>query len=116
MPKNMQMGMGRKMMGPMMDPRSRFFMALANDHRLKIIELLKDGEKSSAQLIEALGLYASIVSRHLTMLRNVGIVAARKEGVSLYFRLADERVLTLVDLSGDIIKNWYDQNRELFNF
>ncbi len=82
MPKDM-MGMGGKMMGPMMDPRSKFFMALANDHRLKMIEMLRDGEKSSSQIIEALGLYPSVVSRHLTMLRNVGIVAARKEGVTL---------------------------------
>ena len=116
MPKHMKMGMGGKMMGPMMDPRSKFFMALANDHRLKMIELLKDGEKSSSQIIEALGLYPSVVSRHLTTLRNVGVVAARKEGVTLYFRLADERILQLMDLAGEIIKDWYEKNREFFNF
>lgn len=116
MPRDMKMGMGGKMMGPMMDPRTRFFMALANDHRLKMIELLKDGEKSSSEIMDALGLYASVVSRHLTMLRNVGIVASRKEGVIIYFRLADENVLKIIDIAGDIIKNWYEQRRELFNF
>ncbi len=105
---------GGMMGGPMMDPRSRFFMALASDHRVKIIEALKDGEKSSAELISLLGLDPSVVSRHLMMLRNVGIVYGRKEGVTMYFNLSDKRVLKLIDLATQITMDWYMNFQNFF--
>ncbi len=114
MPRGMGKGPRGRMMGPMADPRSRFFMALASDQRLKILELLKDGEKSSAEIIQALGLDPSVVSRHLMMLRNIGLVAARKEGIVLYFSIADDRVLQLIDLATQIIKDWFDQHWQFF--
>jgi len=106
--------MGGRMMGPMTDPRSKFFMALASDQRIKILESLKKGEKSSADLISVLELDPSVVSRHLMMLRNVGLVSARKEGVSLYFTLADERLLKVIDLATEITKDWFDRFQHFF--
>jgi len=113
MPRGMRMvpGMGGRLMGALGDPRSRLFMALASDQRLKILELLQQGEKNSADLIEALKLDASVVSRHLMMLRNLGLVQARKERVTMYFSIADERVLQLMELATRIIKDWLDQHR-----
>jgi len=114
MPRVGKMGMGGRMMGPMTDPRSRFFMALASDQRIRILELLKESEKSSSDIIQALELDASVISRHLMMLRNVGLVAARKDGVALYFSIADERVFRIVDLATEVIKDWFDQHRAFF--
>jgi len=114
MPRGMRMGLGGRMMGPMMDPRSRFFMALASDQRLRILDLLKGNEKSSADIIKALELDASVISRHLMMLRNVGLVNARKEGVVMYFSIADDRVFQIVDLATQLIKDWLDQHRSFF--
>ena len=108
------MGMGGRMMGPMMDPRSRFFMALASDQRLKILELLKTGEKSSQEIISAVGLDASVISRHLMMMRHAGLVSARKEGVALYFSLADDRVLQIIEIATRITKDWFDQFQQFF--
>ena len=112
--RGMKMGMGGRMMGPMMDPRSRFFMALASDQRIKILELLKEAEKSSAEIIQALELDASVISRHLMMLRNVGLVAARKQGVALYFSITDDRVFKIIDLATEVIKDWFDQHWAFF--
>jgi len=108
------MRMGGRMMGPMMDPRSKFFMAMASDQRIKILESLKKGEKSSSDLIAVLDLDPSVVSRHLMMLRNVGLVSARKEGVALYFMLADDRVLEVLDLATKITKDWFDRFQHFF--
>ncbi len=102
------------MMGPMMDPRSRLFMALANDQRLKILTLLKEGEKSTAEILEALQLDPSVVSRHLTLLRNVGLIQARKEGVSQRYTVADERIFEMIRLASAIIKDWLDKHLEFF--
>ncbi len=105
----------RRMMGQMDDPRSRFFMALASDQRIKIIEALKEGEKSSGEIISILGLDPSVVSRHLTLLRNVGLVSARKEGVSLYFSLGDERALDVIELATKISKDWFKGFQSFFD-
>ncbi len=110
-------GRGRRfsMMGQMSDPRSKLFMALACDQRVKIIEALKDSEKSSSQLIEILGLDPSVVSRHTMMLRNSGLVSARKEGVVVYFSLADKRAVKLLETAGEITKEWYKSLHEFFD-
>lgn len=107
--RGMKMGMGGRMMGPMMDPCSRLFMALASDQRLKILELLQEGEKSSREIIETLGLDPSVISRHLMMMRHIGLVAARKEGVMAYFSLADERVLQIIEIATRITKDWFSR-------
>jgi len=106
--------MGGSMMCLMADPRSRFFMTLASGQRIRILELLKDGEKSSADIIQVLDLDASVVSRHLMMLRNVGMVSARKEGVTLYFSIADTRVFQILDLAAEALKDWFEKRQSFF--
>ncbi len=112
----MRHGMHHKgpMMGPMMDPRSRLFMALANDQRLKILFLLKDGEKTTAEILEALQLDPSVVSRHLMVLRNVGLIHAHKEGTGLRYSIADKRIYDILKLASAIIKDWLDKHLEFF--
>ncbi len=107
-------GMGGRMMGPMMDPRSRFFMALSSDQRLRIIELLKSGEKSLSDFTKELEIDISVVSRHLMMLRGLGIVSARREGVFVYFNIADKRIFDVITLSNQIISDWFKQNQQMF--
>ncbi len=108
-------GRGFGMMGGMTDPRGKLFMALACDQRIKILEALKEGEKSSAQLIDILLLDPSVVSRHTMTLRNAGLVSARKEGVVVYFSLADKRVSKLINLATDITKEWYKNLHKFFD-
>ncbi len=107
-------GMHGHRMGPMMDPRSRFFMALASDQRLRILDALKDEEKNSSTLVELLDLDASVVSRHLMMLRNIGLVTARKQGTALYFSIADKRVFEIINTATEMIKDWLDQHKQFF--
>lgn len=94
------------------NPCSRLFKVLASDQRLQILRLLKEGEKSSMQIIEGLHLDASVVSRHLRMLRNFRIIAVRKEGNVLYFSLADERILKIWDLAREITTDFHKWNLE----
>lgn len=114
MPRGMMRGMHGRMMGSMMDPRSRFFMALSSDQRLRIIEMLKDGEKTLADFTRDLQIDISVVSRHLMMLRSLGIVSARREGVYVYFNIADKRVFDVIALSNQIISDWFKRNQQIF--
>lgn len=113
MPRGMHR-MGGRMMGSMMDPRSRFFMALSSDQRLRIIEMLKSGEKTLADFTRDLQIDVSVVSRHLMMLRGFGIVSARREGVYVYFNIADKRIFDVISLSNQIISDWFKQNQQMF--
>lgn len=69
---------------------SRFFRALGDDTRLRIIALLSHGELCVCHLQEALGLSQPNISRQLGVLRAAGIVEDRREGNWVYYRLLEQ--------------------------
>lgn len=76
---------------------ARLLKLLANDRRLLILCRLLEGEVSVGQLTAAVGLSQSAVSQHLGRLRNAGIVATRRDGQTVLYRLASpvtEQVLS----------------------
>src|SRR5579875_3245911 len=83
--------------------RSRFFRVLGDPKRLKILEFLLDGEKSVGAIVEHLQAPQGRVSNHLACLRWCGFVATRREGRSVYYRLADARVRDLLRLADSMI-------------
>lgn len=68
----------------------RFFKALADESRLKIVGLLASSERSVRELAELLDLRAPTVSHHLGRLRELGIVGVRAEGTTRYYSLQVE--------------------------
>ena len=71
------------------------FKALSDETRLRILTLLTHGELCVCDLMAVLLLPQSTVSRHLAYLRNSGLIADRRDGVWMYYRL--EQQLTVVD-------------------
>lgn len=74
------------------------FKALGEPSRLEILNALRSGERTVTELLEATGLAQANASRHLQVLYGAGFVQRRKDGVSIYYRLADGDVLRLCDL------------------
>lgn len=70
--------------------------AMAHVHRLEILELIAQGERSVESLAEHSGLSVANTSQHLQNLRRAGLVTARREGKFVLYRLADEAVLTML--------------------
>jgi len=66
------------------------FKALADEPRVRILAALVGGELCVCQLVELLGLATSTVSKHVTILRQAGLVDSRKQGRWVYCRLAEE--------------------------
>lgn len=66
------------------------FKALADETRLRILALLTQGELCVCDLMAILQLPQSTVSRHLAYLRNAGLLTDRREGVWMYYRLAEQ--------------------------
>lgn len=70
---------------------SKIFKAIGDRSRLKIIALLRNGEKSVNEITKAVGLSQSTVSRHLGVLKEAEVVSDRREGQQVYYRL--ERII-----------------------
>jgi ArsR family transcriptional regulator len=69
----------------------RLFRAFSDRTRLRVLHLLRDGERCVCELVDALGVPQPKVSRHLAYLRRAGLVLARKQGLWSYYRLAPAR-------------------------
>ena len=82
---------------------ARFFTGLDDPTRVLILELLLDGEKNVSELVERIGSPQGRVSAHLSCLRWCGYVAARRDGRSIYYRLADDRVRALLRIAHELV-------------
>lgn len=79
-----------------------FLRALSHEARLRVLCELISGERTAGELVDASGLSQSALSQHLAKLREDGLVATRREGQTIHYRLADPKagqiVATLHDL------------------
>ena len=87
--------------------------SFADPTRLSIINELRDGEKLVGQLVEALNIAQSAVSRHLALLRERGVVTFRREGTSVYYRLSDPKIEEACDILHRILMDQIARNRSL---
>ncbi len=66
---------------------------LANAKRLQILNLLKNGEMSVGAMVAALNIAKPNLSQHLAVMRQKGILASRREGTTIYYRLATPHII-----------------------
>jgi len=78
--------------------------ALGQPTRLKILELLVDGERCVCEIFPAIGGEQSNVSKHLGFLRSQGIVIADRRGMRVFYRLADRRIAKLLEDAENCVK------------
>jgi DNA-binding transcriptional ArsR family regulator len=70
--------------------------------RLQIVELLdRDGEQNVTAIYEALGLEQAVASQHLNLMRDKGVLASRRDGVNVFYRIQDARVTQVIDCIHD---------------
>lgn len=74
----------------------RLFSLLAHPARLRILDILRCGEACVCHLQAALGAPQPYVSQQLRVLREAGVISQRREGLFVYYRLADERMAHLL--------------------
>jgi DNA-binding transcriptional ArsR family regulator len=87
---------------------AKYFRALGEPTRLRIIELLSKEELSVGEIVERLSLPQPTVSNHLACLRWCGFVANHREHRTVHYRLGDERVMQAVELARGLLND----NRE----
>jgi DNA-binding transcriptional ArsR family regulator len=87
--------------------------SLSDPKRLQIIQELRGGEKSVSELAGILGLKQSNTSQHLGVLRRVGVIIPRKEGHTVYYRLADAKIAEACDLVHELIGEQLQRSQQL---
>ena len=81
---------------------ARLLRALANERRLLILCQLSDGERSVGELQPRVGLSQSALSQHLAVLREEGVVATRREGQTIWYRIEDPAAVKVVATLAEI--------------
>lgn len=81
-----------------LDQASQLLKAMASPNRLMLLCMLAEGEKSVSELAEKLNLRQSTVSQHLARLRLDQLVTARREGQSIYYRIADRTAEKVIQI------------------
>ena len=83
--------------------KANLFRVLGHPARVRILELLRDGERSVGALQAELELDSGGTSQHLAALRRIGLVESRREGTSVFYRVDDEHVFDLLAAGRSII-------------
>lgn len=81
---------------------ARIAKAIANPHRLELVDVLAQGERSVEELAKESALSIANASQHLQALRDAHLVSSRKEGQRVYYRLADASVFQLLQIIREI--------------
>ena len=82
---------------------AKFFRGLGDPTRVRVLQLLAEGERTVGELVDQTGTLQGRLSSHLACLRWCGFVATRREGRLVYYRIADDRVLSLLASADEFI-------------
>ena len=93
--------------------KAEFFRALGHPVRIRLLQLLREGERSVGDLQAALELDSGATSQQLALLRKQGLVEGRREGTSVYYRVKDPRTLELLELAKAIISANLEEGQAL---
>jgi DNA-binding transcriptional ArsR family regulator len=77
--------------------KAQIFHALSDPDRLEILEFLRDEEKCVCEIVPHLSLIQPVVSRHLKILRDVGIIRCRKDGTKRMYSIVDLKILNSIN-------------------
>ena len=95
--------------------KADFFKALGHPVRVRILELLRDGERGVGDLQAELEIDSSGTSQHLGALRRQGLLENRRDGTSVYYRVKDPRTFKLLEVARQILTSHYEDTRTLLN-
>ncbi len=98
---------------PIYQVKAEFFRTLAHPARIRVLEVLRDGEHSVSELVPAIGIEASHLSQQLAILRRANLVQTRKEGTSVLYSVGNPMIFELLDVARRILTSSLDETRAL---
>ena len=98
---------------PISEIKAELFKALAHPARIRILEVLSDGERSVGDLQPLVGIEASHLSQQLAVLRRARLVSTRKEGSSVIYAVRDRLVVELLQVAKRLLINSLAETTDL---
>lgn len=92
--------------------KAEFFKALGHPLRIRVLELLTEGEQSVSALLEQVDVEQSALSQQLGILRRAGFVLARREGANVMYALADERIVEILAVSRQVLLDMFSATHD----
>lgn len=90
--------------------KADMFRLLGHPVRVRVLELLRDGELTVGELQAALELDSGGMSQHLTAMRRQGVLESRKVGVKVYYRVKDPRTFQLLAVAREILTSQLEES------
>jgi ArsR family transcriptional regulator len=98
---------------PLSEIKAELFKALGHPGRVRILEVLADGEHSVTELLTLVGLEASHLSQQLGVLRRAGVVTARRDGSTVRYAVASDEVVELLAVAKRFLLDGLRARQEL---
>jgi DNA-binding transcriptional ArsR family regulator len=102
-----------QMATPLYQLKAEFFKTLGHPARIRILELLTQGEWSVGELMPEVGLESSHLSQQLGVLRRAGIVATRKQGNSVIYSMASPDMAELMAVARKVLTGMLNEQADL---
>lgn len=95
--------------------KADFLKSIASPIRLAVLEYLKNGEASVGQIVKALGVEQSGLSKHLSILRQAGILSARQEKVTVYYSIKDKDIFKVLLPIADMLRKKLQESQTVLD-
>ena len=98
---------------PLSEIKAELFKALGHPGRIRVLEVLSEGERTVTELVPLVGLEASHLSQQLGVLRRAGVVVARRDGSTVTYSLANDQVAELLAVAKRFLIDSLSASQEL---
>ena len=98
---------------PIHQVKAEFFKTLGHPARIRILEVLREGERPVSELIPEVGLESSHLSQQLGVMRRANLIQARKVGSSVYYSVGDPKLFELLEIAKLILRTSLTETQEL---
>jgi DNA-binding transcriptional ArsR family regulator len=98
---------------PISEIKAELFKALAHPARIRVLELLSDGERTVGEMQPLVGVESSHLSQQLGVLRRARLVSTRKVGSAVYYSIRDPRLVELLAVAKQLLINSLSESEDL---
>lgn len=103
----------RRVSRPVWQLEAEVFRLLGHPTRMRLVDSLRDGERTVSDLQAVMQSESSGTSQQLNLLRKAGVLSSRKEGTSVYYRVRDPRILQIIDLARQVLTSHLEEQQTL---
>ena len=98
---------------PIYQMKAEFFKTLAHPARIRVLEVLREGERAVSELIPAVGIESSHLSQQLGIMRRANLIQARKVGATVLYSVGNPMLFALLDVAKTILASSLAETRDL---